>query len=481
MRKQLSVTGFALGWLTAVAGGQDWTNIGGNANRNGRSAVAGPDAATVLWHNNADYSIIAWHPFVYDGRVYVVREWNFPQNGGSANDAIVAYDLADGHELWRVTIPFNGNTNQDWIAWIAGVEGGQVYASRGSNGKPRPIYAYDAVTGDYLWTSQWSTEAFAYDGAVFTPEGDLLVGDFSEVARVSAADGSTVWATPRSCSVSGNCGPAAASTMTAVYIDEAAAGGQVITKLDLATGVRLYSSPVMPGFTEQNTPFVSPDETTVYLSRTQNNPSVDYLWAFKDTGTALIDYWHRPIRWTTSHSYGIGADGSIYTFIPGDEFVRLDPGSGNVLDTAGVLGPLGSPHTAVDAAGRVYLSNGWASNPATSGRLWAFNADLSQSLFTLTLDRQNQGGPALGGWGVLVVADRVGVHAYGPSAPLLGDLNCDGVVNFDDINPFVLALSDPAGYAAAYPDCRLLNGDCDGDGDVDFDDINGFVALLSGG
>ncbi len=62
----------------------------------------------------------------------------------------------------------------------------------------------------------------------------------------------------------------------------------------------------------------------------------------------------------------------------------------------------------------------------------------------------------------------------------LGDLNCDGVVDFDDINPFVLALSDPASYGVAYPDCNILSGDCDSDGDVDFDDINPFVALLSG-
>ena len=61
-----------------------------------------------------------------------------------------------------------------------------------------------------------------------------------------------------------------------------------------------------------------------------------------------------------------------------------------------------------------------------------------------------------------------------------GDLNCDGVVNFDDINPFVLALSDPAGYAAQYPRCHILNGDCNGDGAINFDDINAFVALLSG-
>ena len=61
-----------------------------------------------------------------------------------------------------------------------------------------------------------------------------------------------------------------------------------------------------------------------------------------------------------------------------------------------------------------------------------------------------------------------------------GDLNCDGVLNFDDINPFVLALSDPAGYAAAFPGCPLANGDVNGDGSVNFDDIDPFVALLSG-
>ncbi len=65
-----------------------------------------------------------------------------------------------------------------------------------------------------------------------------------------------------------------------------------------------------------------------------------------------------------------------------------------------------------------------------------------------------------------------------PVAP--GDLNCDGVVDFDDINPFVLALTDPAGYAAAFPACNILNGDLTGDGLVTFDDINPFVALLAG-
>ncbi len=62
---------------------------------------------------------------------------------------------------------------------------------------------------------------------------------------------------------------------------------------------------------------------------------------------------------------------------------------------------------------------------------------------------------------------------------LRGDMNCDGVVGFGDINPFVLALTDPAGYDAAYPDCESANGDLNGDGSFGFDDINPFVYVLT--
>lgn|GEM_PF-6552999 len=62
-----------------------------------------------------------------------------------------------------------------------------------------------------------------------------------------------------------------------------------------------------------------------------------------------------------------------------------------------------------------------------------------------------------------------------------GDLNCDGLLNFDDIDAFVLALGGQAGYEAAWPDCRWQNADCNGDGSVDFDDIDAFVSVLSAG
>jgi hypothetical protein len=58
-------------------------------------------------------------------------------------------------------------------------------------------------------------------------------------------------------------------------------------------------------------------------------------------------------------------------------------------------------------------------------------------------------------------------------------LNCDGVVDFDDIDPFVAALSCPDGDPNCWQStCPWLNGDCDGDGNVTFDDIDPFVTRI---
>lgn len=71
------------------------------------------------------------------------------------------------------------------------------------------------------------------------------------------------------------------------------------------------------------------------------------------------------------------------------------------------------------------------------------------------------------------------LNLLNPAGVLRGDLNCDGKVDFGDINPFVLLLSDPAGYAIAFPDCDPAHGDINADGNVDFGDINPFVYLLT--
>lgn len=76
--------------------------------------------------------------------------------------------------------------------------------------------------------------------------------------------------------------------------------------------------------------------------------------------------------------------------------------------------------------------------------------------------------------------DAVLIAAADPCAGALRcDLNCDGSVNNFDIDPFVLGLTDPDAYAAAFPNCSLLcGGDTNGDGVVNNFDIDGFVGCL---
>ncbi len=66
------------------------------------------------------------------------------------------------------------------------------------------------------------------------------------------------------------------------------------------------------------------------------------------------------------------------------------------------------------------------------------------------------------------------VAAPAPPPVCHGDCNCDGFINFDDINPFVAVL------AGEVP-CSFANCDVNADGTINFDDINPFVELLASG
>lgn len=82
-------------------------------------------------------------------------------------------------------------------------------------------------------------------------------------------------------------------------------------------------------------------------------------------------------------------------------------------------------------------------------------------------------------------APAVTYAASVPCPGVPGDANCDGAVDFFDIDAFVAALTGEAawqsfltnsGYAT---DCPYSNNDANGDGGVDFFDIDPFVTLLT--
>ncbi|MFV2070939.1 MAG: PEP-CTERM sorting domain-containing protein, partial [Pirellulales bacterium] len=64
---------------------------------------------------------------------------------------------------------------------------------------------------------------------------------------------------------------------------------------------------------------------------------------------------------------------------------------------------------------------------------------------------------------------------------VIGDMDTNGRVDFDDIDPFVLGLNDAAQYTSDFGISPIAHGDTDRNGRFDFDDIPGFVDLLGGG
>lgn len=91
--------------------------------------------------------------------------------------------------------------------------------------------------------------------------------------------------------------------------------------------------------------------------------------------------------------------------------------------------------------------------------------------------------PQFGGVGAVRVEDCAGnvcespIVIDGPLPICAGDMNCDGVVNFADIDRFVEALAFPGGVGWPYP-CEWIRGDMNTDGQVNFADIDPFVAAI---
>ncbi|MFO0855854.1 MAG: PQQ-binding-like beta-propeller repeat protein [Phycisphaerales bacterium] len=464
----------------AFAQPDDWTNMGGNAQRNGLAETLGPVASDdILWENGPS-SIIAWPPFIQGASLITVRQTGFPPSGEPNGSPVYILDLYSGATQRTINVPFNTG---DWTTWVAGARDGRVFASRSGNGASvsAKMYAYNIATGSEVWQSQVVQNAGAYDGVVFAPDGDLIVASFRNIWRIDFDTGATVWTASRLCSVSGNCGGALSPSGDAVYVADAVPGGHAIKKFRLSDGAFQYQSAVMSGFTLQNTPLVAPNGD-IFLSRTQNNTATDFVYAFQDTGAAIVQKWSKPAAWSTESSLACGSDSSLYAFAPGNLLRRLSNQTGDTMAEAlPIPADFFQPQIAVDAEGRVYVSNGAFSN----GRLYCFSDSL-ELLWSKAVTNVNVGGPAIGDESGILVMTGNGNQLFAmnhvPSGPVCNDIdfNNDGSA-FDpqDIEALLSVYSEGP--------CIPATATCD---DLDFNndtsifdpcDINSFLLVYSEG
>ncbi|MEM7454136.1 MAG: PQQ-binding-like beta-propeller repeat protein [Planctomycetota bacterium] len=385
----------SLEFLDSVFNGGNWQNTGANPQRNGLNDVPGATEDTLLWENDDDYSWVTWNPIIDDGKLFIVRQPN-PNTGQP--ELLHAIDLETGVELWEIDISGVG-----WITWVGGASNGKVYVGHGGSGYSSQIYAYDAATGAWEWTSTYSMGEGIYTGITIAPGGDLLVGDRSSFARLSSDDGSTVWEVPRQ----GNSSESARLVVgdDCVYSLTMSGSQRHIARHDLSTGAFQYQSAGLFFGSSQNAMVVSPDLSRIYY------PDYDTFRCFEDTGSAIVERWSMPTGLMALHDTAMGPDGSVYTLSLNNELVRLNPVDGSVIDngpTIALDSVFNSTKIATTSEGNVYISN----DSFSAGKVNAFSADLQTQLFEMDASSPNLGAPVTGPDRTLIVADRDSVRAF---------------------------------------------------------------------
>jgi outer membrane protein assembly factor BamB len=392
---------FVLGNLVVA---DDWTvGVGGKPARHSLSSEYGPTAPDTLWQGGL-YAIIAQQA-VIEGNVVVMPRI---QNLGDVlhGTLIVAHDLQTGDTLWTTDLPVDFPST-DWRNRVSAIRDGKVYATRAGNTNASYMYALDTTDGSIIWRSDSLVDESSTEGISFANNGDLIVGNFTSVMRINALDGTAMWKTTRYSPTSG--GSQAAVHGYSVYTWEASGYGPKISVFDISTGNYLYSSQAIGGgLAQQVSPFVGPNGI-VYATRTQNNPLTDSLVAFVDIDTALERIWSVPLGYVPLASFGVGPDGSVYSYSTNGEVFRIDS-TGTVIDTSQqiLIDYPAQPRMAIGAEGIVYVTNGGFTN----GALYSFNPDLTLRWSTPIVN-VNVGGPAIGSGGVLIVCGiGTDVRAY---------------------------------------------------------------------
>lgn len=227
-----------------------------------------------------------------------------------------------------------------------------------------------------------------------------------------------------------------------------------------------------------------------------NNPgwTVSGQWAFGDplgSGGGTYGFPDPQNPHTGANVYGVNLAGNYGTAIGGPWHLRTGAIDCSALSQVSVrfrrwLNSDHQPyvHATLDVSNNgTTWSNVWSNGTSEiKDNLWqAMSYDISQvadgqsTVYVRWGYQVANGAYPYSGWNI----DDVEIWGLSPTGPAfcIGDMNCDGQINFADIDPFVEALTYAGG--AGWPhQCAWRHGDTNGDDAVNFADIDPFVTLI---
>lgn len=372
---------------------QNWsTGTGGNNARNSYSTERGPAKEELLWQNGTS-SVIAQQALVYGDVVVTSRIFDIQdvENGTQ----IVAQCIETGELLWTAEVL--SFSPDEWRSRVCGIDANQVYVTRAGNTNEAYLYALDISDGELLWRSEDLIDQSSTENCNYASNGDLIIGNNRSILRVNHEDGTTVWQTPRQTPTSNGQEVAIHENLGIFW--QPSPTGPTITLIDLETGDIVHESEaITPGLIQQIAPFFGHDGT-IYTPRSANNPTTDSLMAWEYIDNRLVKKWSVPMGYVPFSSSAVSPSGIVYSYNTEGEVMKINS-AGEIIATSFQIlsGASSSPRMCLDAAGRLYVTNG----EFDTGALFVFDSDL-ELLWTTDIRRVNVGGPAMGKNGTLVV------------------------------------------------------------------------------
>lgn len=493
------ILGLVLCDITPTIGADSWSHYAGDAARQSVASRGPRKLDSAAWSvplSSSREFVSRSTPVSADGRVFANAQ--IYEDGQFVSNALCAFDATTGGLLWQTEI--DADEYSSWSSPAIYEQGGSVLIGSGDR-----VHALDVVTGEILWQTALSrsvvtasivvsenlceddipsNRAFVTDYGGFGKKAALyaLNMDPLDVEKNPFIPGEIVWSVP----LPGASGNSPAYLDGRVFVSSK---GGAVFGFDARDGEPLWRTDVDAGYGGFFSG-VTVQDGAVYAATYDFDGGRNNSGLFKFDAESGAELWAVACERTSSIPV-VGSDGWIFLSGGVDGF-----GSAVTLqafrdrsehaervwdtwtDTEGALRVGGWTQQPALVDGRLYLGvppEGASFDPCTELLLLNHSHRPNDEGFVVARFAGAGGSCALAnGWlysfgtdGLVALVDQI-----------LGDANCDGKVDFADIDAFVVAVTSQEKYAEEFPGCNWLQSDINGDGSVDFDDIDLFVNCI---